>query len=243
MKTNNSEEQNESFVRTIIIGDVHGCNNALCALMDKVKPNIGQDRLVFLGDLFDRGPDSFGVFQTVKALQEQFKEDFFLLRGNHEDFLLQPHLTRWQRMVWEKVGRQATINSFRQRGETMETTIPWFIKHTQLFWRTEELQCVHAGIKIEPLEANDLQTLIHDHNTALENRYTGMLTVTGHIALEKARWFAGDGETAEEIEDRENRILPKTGILCIDTGCGKGGRLSAMIIENERYYLISTAEK
>ncbi len=229
-------------MRTIIIGDVHGCNGALCALLDKVKPEAGRDRLVFLGDLFDRGPDSFGVFRTVKRLQEQFKDGFILLRGNHEDYLLQPHLTRRQRMVWENVGRQATVNSFRQAGEAMETAIPWLQKHLQLFWRTEGLQCVHAGIRVDPPEVNDLQTLVHDHDVVPENRYSGKLTITGHIALEKAAWFAGDGETTETIEDGEVRGLPEAGILCIDTGCGKGGRLTAMVTDGEKYYLASEAE-
>ena len=230
-------------MRTVIIGDVHGCNEALRALLDKVKPVIGQDRIVFLGDLFDRGPDSFGVFRTVRNLQEQFQDSFILLRGNHEDYLLQPHLTRRQRMVWENVGRQATVNSFRKAGKTMETAIPWLQEHLQLFWKTEGLQCVHAGLRIDPPEVNDIQTLVHDHDIVPENRYSGRLTVTGHIALEKAVWFAGDGETTEEIGDGEIRKLPETGILCIDTGCGKGGRLTAMVADGGEYFLTSEKER
>ncbi len=229
-------------MRTIIIGDVHGCNNALCLLLDSVKPETGKDRLVFLGDLFDRGPASREVFRTVQRLDELFGEDLVLLRGNHEDYLLQPHLTQWQRIVWEKVGRQATVNSFQKAGETMEGTIPWLQKHAKLFWKTEGFQCVHAGIKIDPPEVNDLETLIHDHDIVMENRYTGTLTVTGHIALHKATWFAGDGETTEEIADGENRVLPEKGVLCIDTGCGKGGRLTAMITDGKEYWLTSEAE-
>ena len=229
-------------MRTIVIGDIHGCSFALDALLEKVKPEAGTDRLIFLGDLFDRGPDSHGVFLTVRNLQEQFMDDFILLRGNHEDYLLQPHLTRQQRMIWESVGRKATVQSFHKAGSAMEETIPWLREHVQLFWRTEEFQCVHAGIKIDPLEVNDLRTLVHDHGTVLENRYTGRLTVTGHIALEKVMWFTGDGETTEEIDDEEPHRLPETGVLCIDTGCGKGGRLTAMIIKGKEYTLISEAE-
>ena len=203
----------------------------------------GRDRLIFLGDLFDRGPDSREVFQTVQRLAVDFGDQFILLRGNHEDYLLQPRLTFRQRMIWENVGRQATVKSFQQAGERMENTIPWLQQHVQLFWKTEELQCVHAGVKVDPLEANDLYTLLHDHDSVLENHYAGRLTLTGHIALEKAMWFAGDGETMEEIEDGEIRDLPEKGILCIDTGCGKGGRLTAMVIENRRFMLQSTAEK
>ena len=229
-------------MKTIIIGDVHGCNNALCSLLEKVKPETGKDRLVFLGDLFDRGPDSHEVFRTVQKLDELFGENLILLRGNHEDYLVQPRLARWQRKVWENVGRQATVISFQKYGETMEKTIPWLQKRIRLFWKTEEYQCVHAGIMIDPPDVNDLYTLIHDHDIAEKNLYNGRLTVTGHIALKKATWFAGDGKTTEEINDNENRLLPEKGVLCIDTGCGKGGRLTAMIVEGNKYTLNSEAE-
>lgn len=228
-------------MRTIIIGDIHGCNDSLQALLECVKPEAGKDRLVFLGDLFDRGPDSYGVFQTVQRLQERFEKDLVLLRGNHEDYLLQPRLTRRQRRIWENVGRQTTVSSFLKAGKAMEDTIPWLQERVQLFWKSKELQCVHAGIKVDPLEANDLQTLIHDHEIVLENRYNGKLTVTGHIALKRPTWFAGDGRTTEEIKDRESRIIPETGVLCIDTGCGKGGYLTAMIVMEKEYMIISEA--
>ena len=230
-------------MRTIVIGDVHGYNASLCALLEKVKLEPGKDKLIFLGDLFDRGPNSHGVFLTVQNLQKQFMDDFILLRGNHEDYLLQPSLTRKQRMIWESVGRKATVQSFRKAGSTMEETVPWLREHVKLFWRTEELQCVHAGIRVDPLEVNDLRTLVHDHGTVLENRYTGRLTVTGHIALEKAMWFAGDEETTKEIGDGEFHSLPETGVLCIDTGCGKGGHLTAMIVKDKEYTLVSEAER
>ena len=72
-------------MRTMIIGDVHGCSNALKKLLEKVQPT-GTDKIVMLGDLFDRGPDSYGVFETVRALAKEFGERFVLLRGNHEDY-------------------------------------------------------------------------------------------------------------------------------------------------------------
>ena len=230
-------------MRTIIIGDIHGCCGSLHALLDKVKPEAGQDRLVFLGDLFDRGPDSHGVYETVKQLAGSFGEDFVLLLGNHEDYLLQPSLTRWQRAVWERVGRQATVQSFLRSGMRMEDTIPWLKEHVRLYWKSDTLQCVHAGLLIDPPEANDLQTLVHDHGVALSNRYNGPLTVTGHIALENATWFAGDGETAVEKEEGTALPIPEQGILCIDTGCGKGGRLTAMTAEDGSFFLTSVPEQ
>lgn len=230
-------------MRTIIIGDVHGCRDALMELLRHIRPVPGQDRLVFLGDLFDRGPDSYGVWQTVKELSADFSNDLILLLGNHEDYLIQDHLTVRQRMIWENVGRQATVLSFRRADADMEDAAAWLRDRLMLFWVTERFQCVHAGLMIDPPEVNDRQTLVHDHEIVLQNRYAGPLTITGHIALENAMWFTGDGETVQELDEGISRTLPEHGVICIDTGCGKGGRLTAMIVEENDYTLISVPEK
>ena len=55
----------------------------------------------------------------------------------------------------------------------------------------------------------------------------------------RATWFKGDGETKELLPPGEWLPLPKQGIICIDTGCGKGGRLTAMIIAGNQFRLES----
>ncbi|HTT70883.1 MAG TPA: metallophosphoesterase, partial [Anaeromyxobacteraceae bacterium] len=42
-------------VRTIVVGDVHGCLEELDELLRVVEFRPGFDRLVFVGDLLDRG--------------------------------------------------------------------------------------------------------------------------------------------------------------------------------------------
>ena len=149
-------------MRTIVIGDVHGHNASLCALLEKVKPEPGKDMLVFLGDLFDRGPDSFQVFREVKRLADLYGDRFVLLRGNHEDYLLSEKLTLQTRFVWQRVGRGATVKSFKAHGGRMEDAAPWLKQRCRLFWKSEEqggtsavFQCVHAGLMVHPPEAND----------------------------------------------------------------------------------------
>ena len=225
-------------MRTIIIGDIHGCDKILHALLDKVQPGE-DDKLVLLGDLFDRGPESWEVFQTVKTLAANFGQRFVLLRGNHEDYLFQPKLSLLQRFVWERVGRGTTVSSFKAHGEQMEDAAPWLQEHSQMFYREDGIQCVHAGLMVDPIEVNDTQTMLHDHEIVLRNCYTGPLTVVGHIALDVPTYFAGDKKTTEKLPYGEWRSLPEKGIICIDTGCGKGGKLTGMIIEGTKYKLES----
>ena len=257
-------------MRSIIISDVHGCAASLLTLLEALALDPAEDRLIFLGDLFDRGPDSWEVFQYVRELAEVFGERFVLLRGNHEDYLLQENLSLTMRMVWDRVGRGTTVRSFKQHGEKMEDSAPWLREHTVISFTGDGFQCVHAGLKIAPLELNDFYTMVHDHNVVLENRYNGPLTIVGHIALEKPAWFAGDGKTVQKLpavsldagedplagegsSDGERKPsaeaeagdwlpLPEQGVICIDTGCGKGGRLTGMIIENGCFRLMWTAE-
>ena len=229
-------------MRTIIIGDIHGCSNSFGSLLEELQPNPVSDRIVLLGDLFDRGPDSWEVLQQAKELAGKFGENLILLRGNHEDYLLQPKLSFSQRLVWERVGRKTTVRSFQKHREKMEDAAPWLTENCRLFWKGEGFQCVHAGIKIDPLELNDTYTMIHDHDIVLRNHYAGPLTITGHIALEEPFWFTGDGERIIPLKEGERKPLPETGVICIDTGCGKGGRLTAMVVEAGEYVLHSVPE-
>jgi hypothetical protein len=67
--------------RTVIVGDVHGCRRELELLLEAVGFTAG-DRLVFVGDLVARGPDSLGVLDVAR------RTGAVVVRGNHEDKLL-----------------------------------------------------------------------------------------------------------------------------------------------------------
>lgn len=122
----------------------------------------------------------------------------------------------------------------------MEDAAPWLMEHCVPYWKGSRLWCVHAGLMVEPPEINDQYTLFHDHGIVLRNHYRGPLTVTGHIALREPAWFAGDEKTVRILPEDTWLELPEHGIICIDTGCGKGGRLTGMVVEEDRYRLIGT---
>ena len=220
-------------MKTFIIGDIHGCSREFSALLEILNPDPEADRLILLGDLFDRGPESWEVFLTVRSLADIYGDDFFLLREK---------MSFTEKRMWDRVGRRATVKSFKSHGRQMEEAIPWLKANCRDYYRDDGIQCVHAGVKTEPLETNDRDTMFHDHSEVLRNRYAGRLTVTGHIAIRHPTWFAGDEKTVEKLPYREERPLPEKGVICIDTGCGKGGRLTAMVVNGDMYYLESTAE-
>lgn len=48
---------------------------------------------------------------------------------------------------------------------------------------------------------------------------------------------ASDENQPETVPWGEWKLLPETGILCIDTGCGKGGSLTGMIVDGGQFRL------
>lgn len=65
------------------IGDIHGCSATLAALIEKL-PLTAEDRLIFLGDYVDEGPDSKGVIAYLLDLRRRYECVF--LCGNHDHF-------------------------------------------------------------------------------------------------------------------------------------------------------------
>lgn len=65
------------MARTLVIGDVHGCLASLDALLVLVSVRP-EDRIIAVGDLIHRGPDSAGVVRRMRELRAE------LALGSHE---------------------------------------------------------------------------------------------------------------------------------------------------------------
>lgn len=223
-------------MKTILIGDIHGCYKELRQLLDKVGFDSNEDKLILLGDLFDRGPDSYEVFQFVKELKVAMKERFIILFGSHESLLVN-HNGLKKNLLWPIVGKNATILSFKKNHQDIQEVIAWIQENTVLYYEDALFQCVHAGSKYEDLSKNDEYTLTMDHHITKRNEYDGKLLITGHIHLKQATWFKGDKKTKQLLPYNRQLELPKNGIICLDTGCGEGNYLTGMVIKDDMYFL------
>ncbi|AUJ58707.1 symmetrical bis(5'-nucleosyl)-tetraphosphatase [Coxiella-like endosymbiont of Amblyomma americanum] len=68
---------------TYVIGDVHGCFRELIELLDLVHFDSVKDRLYFVGDIVNRGPNSLEVLRFIKSLHTPI-----VVLGNHDLLLL-----------------------------------------------------------------------------------------------------------------------------------------------------------
>ena len=81
-----------------VIGDVHGELEALLELMYHLGYNVDNGahpegrKIVFVGDILDRGPHSVSIFYLVRELYERGVAQCIL--GNHELNLLRPNLDK-----------------------------------------------------------------------------------------------------------------------------------------------------
>ncbi|KAL4941032.1 hypothetical protein BDV06DRAFT_195323 [Aspergillus oleicola] len=76
------EEGDNTGKRLVFVGDVHGCKEELEKLLEKVSFDEYRDHLIFTGDLIEKGPDSLGVIDLARSYNAS------CVRGNHEDRVL-----------------------------------------------------------------------------------------------------------------------------------------------------------
>jgi serine/threonine protein phosphatase 1 len=75
------------------IGDVHGCAEELTSLLDTIRTLAGDSdhprRLIYLGDLVDRGPDTLGVLRLwAEDAKARGVDQVDRIIGNHEILML-----------------------------------------------------------------------------------------------------------------------------------------------------------
>ena len=68
--------------RDFIMGDLHGCYDLFMEALREIGFSSARDRLISVGDIIDRGPDS------EKCLELLDLPWFYMVRGNHEQMMI-----------------------------------------------------------------------------------------------------------------------------------------------------------
>ncbi len=146
------------FMATYAIGDVQGCDDALQRLVEQIQFDPASDRLWFVGDLVNRGPDSLKVLRYIKSLGGSAE----VVLGNHDLFLL---------AVAELVvtpGAQDTLQEILAAPDRDEL-LAW-VRRQPLLYHEHPFVLVHAGL-LPQWSIDDAEELAHEVETGLRSPY------------------------------------------------------------------------
>lgn len=231
--------------RIYAIGDIHGRLDLLDQLLarideDDAKRGSAATGFIFLGDLVDRGPDSAGVVERVRALCAE-RPDTRCLGGNHEEIFLGAYEGNGDMVrLFLRAGGYETLLSYGmdpheidlasipELADMIERAVPRehiaFLRSLHEYLVEGDYLFVHAGIRpgvdMEQQSSSDLRWIRQPFLDSAVNH--GRLVVHGHTIT--------DG-----VDQRDNRIG-------IDTGAYRSGRLTAIGLEARERWFLDTAQ-
>lgn len=199
--------------RTLIVGDVHGCIEELKEVLEKAEYNKSRDRLISVGDVINKGPESKACLEYLESQSAE------MIQGNHEYFFLKSFEesapeAQWFAKLKQELGPDLEYwkNSIR--------SWPYFI-------REQSFDVVHAGkVPGEDLPDSDPYLLC------------SIRTWDGkgiEIADEgNPAWFEFYNEPKPIIFGHWARrgLVWRKNAVGLDTGCVYGRKLSLLELES-----------
>lgn len=223
------------------VGDIHGQIDMLKGAISRIEADGGKDaKIVFLGDLVDRGPDSKGVIALLMEGISQGR-NWTVLKGNHDrlfylfyedgtvnDGILRPDMD-W---LHPRVGGAETIASYGIQATSdapnyalSKAAIPRehaeFMRNLPLYYQHGELLFVHAGIVPEVAlidQVEDKLIWVREEFHKYDKPHP-FLVVHGHTALDAPEHFG-------------NRID-------LDSGAGFGRPITAAVFEGRDCFVLT----
>jgi serine/threonine protein phosphatase 1 len=213
--------------RLIAIGDIHGCHQEFAELLDLLAPGR-DDRIVLLGDLVNRGPDSLRVLDLARDYRT------ISLLGNHELRLL-----KYRRTGDRKYIKETDLDTFgKLRPEDWA-----YLENMPVTFEEPELNVVfvHGGFlpgepwQKQPAEVVTRIQVVDDRGRpakranapgapAWADLWSGPpFVVYGHtprLEVYKLKWSAG-----------------------IDTSCALGGSLTAYVLPERRFVQVKARRR
>lgn len=208
--------------RAIIVGDIHGCLRQLLDLVDLIGPSFG-DRVISIGDFVGRGPDSPGCVEFIKKREA--------IMGNHE----YKHV-RFRHGILKRLSPSQieTREQFMRTGQDYEAAVD-FMETLPFYLDLPEAVLVHAGLEYGlPIEKQDRIVLVGGmskrHICGIDPK-TGLPYWCARYPRDAKPVIFGHLKISGPIPQREN-LFP------IDTGCNKGGNLTAVTLPDFKIYQV-----
>ena len=216
-----------------IVGDVHGCMEELVQLTQKLgyETTDGEDgwqvrhpdgrRLVFVGDLVDRGPDSPAVVRFVQSVVSSGAG--FCVAGNHDVKLARALMGKDVKVTH---GLERSLEQLEGSTGDAKRNIAQFLDGLVSHFVMDDgkLVVAHAGLseELQGRSSARVRTFAMYGETTGETDEFGLpvrynwaqsyrgkaMVVYGHTPVPEAEWL--------------------NNTICLDTGCVFGGKLTAL---------------
>lgn len=135
--------------RIFALGDIHGCFNPLKELIENKIQLQKNDKLIFLGDYIDRGPNSKEVVDYIIELIDN-EYDIVTLLGNHESMLIDAYFNTTSVSKWIQNGGAETLKSFEINSLiNLDSKYLDFFNNLKSYFEHDEYLFVHAGFNDE----------------------------------------------------------------------------------------------
>ena len=213
--------------RLIAIGDIHGCHAEFAELLAQLALTR-DDRLVLLGDLVNRGPDSCKVLDLARAYRA------IALLGNHELRLL-----KYRRTGDKKYLKEQDLDTFAK----LQPEDWAFLEKMPLTFEEPELNVVfvHGGFlpgvdwKKQSAEiVTRIQVVDHDGQPA---KRTEAPNAPAWADLWSGPPFVVYGHTPRP------EIYKLKWSLGLDTACVLGGNLTAYVLPEKRFVQVKARQR
>lgn len=231
-------------MRTFVMGDIHGMFGQLLTALKMVDFDYDNDRLIQLGDVVDRGPNSYLCVEELLKIK-----NLIAIRGNH-DATFRDSIVKGDLMsnpLYNQGGRETRQSYYkhcheRDNGEIVvpDSHIEFFLNTQKNYWIDENNNLfVHGGFNRH--EAIDNQPeLVYYWDRDL---FLSALSYKAMKDNEHPFKIKGDFKTiwvghTPTIYWNDPLPINAANIWNIDTGCGKGinYKLTIMNVDTEEYW-------
>lgn len=222
----------------VAVGDVHGCIEELDELLKKIQYNPAQMRLVFLGDLLDRGPEPIACVRRVRELQVE------CIKGNHEEKHLRWHKHELNRAKTGKANPMKPMAEAEAAANAALSDEDWaWLEALPLKAHIgDNWWAVHAGCEPKyTLERQNPSQIMRvryvDEKGSGKALNPDKSQPEGTVYWDE-RWKGPEsiiyGHCVHDLtHPRITNISPDVSCVGIDTGCCFGGHLTAALFQNE----------
>ena len=208
-----------------VIGDVHGCYHTLKELVAKIKNKYPNIKIFCVGDLVDRGNNSFEVVEFVVA------EKIQCVIGNH-DFMFYSNMRDPFSLMaksWNYNGAETTLASYKDKLNQIDKHLDLII-NSPLFFNLDDCFISHAGIS-KSLKDKLPENFLSDDAALKEILSNDLFNQNSIIWARGDLLNIGKLQVVGHTHRKEVYFDKVSNAIYIDTTAFGNNKLSAAIIE------------